>query len=133
MTNKKKDDAALIDALSDEVAKADAQKIVKRPETPEETESIDRLDAHARNLLQDIRRRSFEEIRQTRTEPARRALPARILAMARDAILERLRELETQAPVELQAAYRKLDQLGNDDLRVMLADLEETLGIEGEP
>jgi hypothetical protein len=128
MTNKKTD-TELLDELSHQVAEEQAEKAAGKPENAVETAAIDRLEANARDMLRNLRKEAFDELRTTRPEPRVHALPARILSMTRDAVLAALRALEAQAPVELQTAYRRLDSLELDELRPMLADLEETLGL----
>lgn len=123
---------AVLDAISHELAMAEAEGVTRRAETAEESALVDRVAKAARRQIRALRRRAFDELRKARREPELRALPARILAMARDAVLARLRELELGAPVEFQVAYRKLDELTLDELRVMLTDVEETLGEGGE-
>jgi hypothetical protein len=120
----------LILTMARELAQADADRVFDRPETPEEKAAIDRLDAGARDMLARLRREAFEEIRRTRPSRARPTMPARIMAMTIEAIRNRLRELEAQWPGAVQAAaYRKLDDMGLEELRALLADLEDVLGI----
>jgi hypothetical protein len=126
-------DLVLLETMMSELAQHDADHALDRPPTAEDRAAIARLDASARAQLQRLRKEAFTEI-QRATPPAEpRSLPARIVAMAREAVLARLRELELQSPVEFQAAYRKLESLSVDDLRVALADLEEALGIAEAP
>jgi hypothetical protein len=116
-----------LEVLSFEVAMADAEQAGTLPETTEERLAIDHMDRRARRLIQELRRRAFEEIRQRQPEPKRRPVSARMLAMGRDVLIERLRQLQATSPVELQLACRRLAQLDDDDLRVMLTDLEDAV------
>jgi hypothetical protein len=118
---------ALLDGISHDLAMAEAEGVIDRPETPEERASIDRLQQDARALFQRLRREAFEELRSGRREPERRGIPARIAAMAREAIVARLREIEVSAPGSLQVAFRKLDELTLHELRVVLTDVEDAL------
>ena len=121
-------DRQLFDKLSDELAAAEADKALERPETAEERAALDQHEADTAALLQRLRKEAFDELRGSRPEPVRRTLPQRILEMTRGAILEQLHKLESQAPVGLQAAYRKLEALETDELRVLLDDVEHALG-----
>lgn len=125
-------DMDFLDAISHELAMVEAEGVTRQPETAQEKALIDRVSKTARRQIRALRRKAFDELRKARAEPELGSLPARILAMTRDAILERLRDLELGAPVEFQVAYRKLDELALDDLRVMLTDVEEILGEAGE-
>jgi len=125
-------DMDFLDAISHELAMVEAEGVTRQPETAEEKALIDRVSNTARREIRALRRKAFDELRKARREPELRALPARILAMTRDAVLARLGELEFGAPVAFQVAYRKLGELTLDELRVMLTDVEETLDEGGE-
>lgn len=120
-------DRQLLDELTSELAAAEADKAIKRPESADERAALDQHQAKTGALLERLRKDAFDELRGSRRATARRTLPQRILDMTRDAVLDQLRKLEARAPSELQAAYRQLAILETDELRVLLDDVEHAL------
>jgi hypothetical protein len=123
---------AFLDAISHRLAMAEAERAVSQPETADETAMLDRVESRARIHIRDLRRQIFEELRNIERGPERQGIPARILAMTRDAVAARLRDLELAAPGGFQVAYRKLDELTLHELQVMLTDVEDALAEAGE-
>ena len=128
MTNDKRDkQAATLDALYHQRGLDAAEEAVKRPPTAEEQAAIDRLDGQARALIRDQRRKALEAAQAETTPAPARPIPGRILAMARDAIVARLRNLAEAEPT-LAVQFRHLDELSLRDLQRLLADIEEHAG-----
>ena len=133
MSDRKKN-IAIIDALNNERALDDADKAAQRQPTPEEQASIDRMRTNARALLREQREKLRKEAAENTKSREQRSIPAKILGMTRDAILQRLREIQSLAepdtPIAVQA--RKLDELSDGDLQWLLAKFEEELGGESD-
>ncbi len=126
MTDRKKN-IRILDAVNHEQALDDAEEAAKRARTPEEQASIEGLQAQSRALLRAEREKLRKQAAAATASGERQPLPSRILAMTREAIVERLRELrDLMGPDEpLAAQARKLDELSLDDLRWLLSKLED--------
>ncbi len=132
MTDKKKtdQDLAILDAVYHEVGMDAADKAGKRKRTPERQAKVDRILTRARASLQTARKQAFADAQAEPPAASAKPVPARILAMARDAIVARLRDLmgdPGEAGLTPAMQFRKLDDLPDDDLRRLLADLEEQI------
>lgn len=117
------ENAAILDAVYEQAGLDAAEEATRRERTPEEREVLERVEARARVLIEEQRKLGFEEIRaDAKAEQEPRSIPARILAMTRDAILSRLDELARAQP-ELAVQFRKLDELSLADLQQLLTDI----------
>lgn len=79
---------------------------------------------HAMSVLKEARREVLRQAREERKRRGPRSIPARILAMTRDAILERFREIEANFPGQLALQHRKFTDAPLEDLQSLLADAE---------
>ena len=75
-------------------------------------------------------RAAREHAKSTATAPPRHR--ADLLTLARDALLSHIAHWQDRLGPSLQVAHRDLDDLSDDDLRTMLADLEELAERRGE-
>jgi len=126
MTSGDKDVRAL-DALNAERAADDAERAVNEAPTAAERAQVERLKARTAELLESQRATVRESLVDSARQRAAKPVPASILGMARDAVLARLREVMAAEP-ELALQFRELDELSDDDLRRLLADVEEQRG-----
>ena len=110
-------------AIASEVSFVEAMESRKSPQL--------RRRAHA---LAELAHDRIAELRRAEhNEPARIASGAvrpTILAMTRDAVLARLRELWTFHP-EMQLAHRDFVEMSDNDLRSVLEDAESMLASRG--
>ena len=113
-------DLKAFEAVAHEVAQNDADNARMTPE----------LRREARVLVDYARDRVAEMRREERKERAARVVSAAvrpsILAMTRDAILERLGQLLAAHP-HVVLAHRDFADMSDDDLRSALEDAEATL------
>lgn len=120
MTNRYERDLNTFMSIAHEVAVAEARDM---PTTPGIRRRARALADFAQDRLAAIRRaeRAGEpaQIRKSEIRPS-------ILAMARDAILERLAVLRIAHP-QMQFAHRECVGMSDDDLRSLLEDAETTL------
>lgn len=77
----------------------------------------------ARRFVDGMRARVLEKQRADRTAVRARRVRPSILAMTRDAIVQRLRELFATRPTAV-FAFRDLTEISDDDLRAALEDAE---------
>lgn len=122
-------DLAILDAVYEEAAKEAGEQAGKQPRTPERQAKVDAMLARAQAAVRATREQALADAQAVAEDS--KAIPARILAMARDAVLARLRELTQAGEASgLQPAlqFRDLDELSTGDLQRLLADLEDQLG-----
>ncbi len=108
----------ILDAIYNEVALAEAESGTT---TPEDT-------AWARGVRTSVQAR-LAEMRRSLTPaaaPAKKAQPIRpsLLALGRDALVERLTQLTQKMGGAVQFAHRHLAGLSDDDLRRLVETLE---------
>ena len=108
----------IYDAISHEVALAAEEA----PDTPELRRDVDALMAFTKGRLAELRR---AELRHADAERARAVVPATIrpsiLALTREALIERLAALWTAQP-RTMLAHRDFAVMTDDDLREALED-----------
>ena len=121
MTDKKKKDTNLVDGLFHDMAEDEA---TRGKLTDHARAEVDEAKAMARSAIQDARNGVLEDARRERLAAKKPSLPTRILSMTKEAIVDRLRELERMYPGQLVVQHRKLEDTPLDDLRSLLADFE---------
>jgi hypothetical protein len=111
-------DIRLAQAVAHELSLEQARNAKKTPE----------LQARARAVMERTRDHIAELRREDRTYApvAEATIRPSILAMAIDAVRERLRELFVAHP-DLQLAHRDFREMSDDDLRSLLEDIESVL------
>ena len=125
MSSSNKDLKAL-DALNAERAADDANKANRETLATKDRVRIEQLKARVAELLERERATVREDLIAAQTESQERPMPSDILALAKDALVARLEGLVKQHPA-LALQFRDLVDLSEDDLRRLLADLEEQL------
>lgn len=90
---------------------------------PADPAALARIDAAAEAAFDRAWRAAREHAKAQATASARRRDD--LLTLARDAIVARIHAWQERLGPSLQLAHRDLDDLSDDDLRTMLADLEE--------
>ena|GEM_PF-1493258 len=125
-------DLAILDAVYHEAGLEAGEQASKEPRTPERQAKLDAMLARAQAAVRATREQALADAEKVNTE-APKPIPARILAMARDAILARLREL-TEGATGLQPAvqFRDLEELSTSDLQRLLADIEDQLDLDSD-
>jgi hypothetical protein len=117
----------VLDTLAHEAGLGAADTDVKL--TPEEQQDARRLIAFARSELAKQARADVVDI-----APVVRPVRPSILAMSRDALLTRLRDLQImQRPARLAVSHRHFaGNVSDNDLRTLLEDLEANLDRAGD-
>jgi hypothetical protein len=125
MSDKDKKDLKLVDGLFHDLAENEAKR---GKMSAKDREAVEEVKVAARSAIQEARRAALTGAREERLDAEKPALPERILKMTKDAIIERLRELEAMFPGEVAVQHRKLEDTPLEDLRSLLADFEAQIG-----
>jgi len=128
MTTKKDKDLNLVDGLFHDIAEDEAHR---GKLNANDHEALREIEDAATEAARRARQQLLEQARQERLAAGQPSVPARILAMTKDAIVARLRELDQLFPGKLAVQHRKLEEETVDDLRTLLADLEAQIGPNG--
>jgi len=121
MTTKKDKDLNLVDGLFHDIAEDEAQR---GKLSANEREALKDVEDVARQAALRARQEVLEQARKERLAAGKLSVPARILAMTKEAIVDRIRELDQLFPGKLAVQHRKLEEESDDDLRTLLADIE---------
>jgi hypothetical protein len=124
MTTKKEKDLELLDGLTHDLAVDEAEH---GELSPEDRDAVGEIKQSARSAILEARRRLLDQAREERLAAGRAPLPARILAMTKEAILDRLRQLDAMFPGQVAVQHRSFEDTPVDDLRTLLADIEAQL------
>ena len=122
-------DLAILDAVYEEAAVEAGENARKQPRSAERQAKVDTMLARAQAAVRATREQALADAQEAGDEVAK-PIPARILAMARDAVIARLRELTQRhdaAALQPALQFRDHEQLSTEDLQRLLADLEEQL------
>lgn len=93
------------------------------PDPPADPAALARIAAAADRAFDRAWRAAREHAKEQATARPRRRDD--LLTLARDAIVARIHAWQERLGPSLQLAHRDLDALSDDDLRTMLADLED--------
>lgn len=124
MTTKKDKDLNLVDGLFHDIAEDEAKR---GKLSANDREALKEVEEAARQAALRARQELLEEARKERLAVSKPSVPARILAMTKEAILERIRELDQLFPGKLAVQHRKLDEESEGDLQTLLGDIEAQL------
>jgi len=122
-------DLAILDAVYEEAAIEAGENARNQPRTAERQAKVDTMLARAQAAVRATREQALADAQDASDQQAK-PIPARILGVARDAVVARLRELTHSAEaagLEPAFQFRELDKLSTEDLQRLLADLEEQL------
>ena len=125
MSTKKDKDLDLVDGLFHDLAVDEAEhgKL-----SAHDREALNQVAEASRAAALRARQDLLEQARKERLAAGKPSVPARILSMTRAAIVDRIRELEELFPSKLAVAHRQLEEVSDDDLRTLLADIEAQVG-----
>ena len=125
MTTKKDKDLNVVDGLFHDMAEDEAEhgKL-----SANDRAALDEVNDVAKQAALRARQELLEQARQERLAAGKPSVPARILAMTKDAIVNRIRELDQLFPGKLAVQHRKFEEESVNDLRTLLADFEAQLG-----
>ncbi len=116
----------VLDALADEAANS---ALEHEGSTKESRAAAERYGGFVSERLAELRREDLEKVPVTsERRPVRRSL----LAMGRDALLAQLAKLQEASPV-LAFAHHDLTHVTDDDLRTMIDDAEQAMGLVRDP
>ena len=135
MTQRDKD-LQFLDALNREQAVEAADKAAQRAPTAEERQELARMKERLAESFRAHRAKVRDEAAVDTQARRKAAVPARILAMTRDAVLARLAELRALASPGMPVLAEARDHLGDtpmeelalSDLQWLLAAFEDELG-----
>jgi len=125
MTTKKDKDLDVVDGLFHDMAEDEAQHGKLRAN---DRAALGEVNDVAKQAALRARQELLEQARQERLAAGKPSVPARILAMTKDAIVNRIRDLDQLFPGKLAVQHRKFEEESVDDLRTLLADFEAQLG-----
>lgn len=121
MTDKRDKDLNLVDGLYHDLAEQDAKS---GKLSAKERAQLDQIKNATDDALKLARQRALEAAREERLAAGKASIPESILAMSREAIVERIRAFIERFPGRLAVQHRQLDDTPVEDLRSMLVDIQ---------